>query len=236
MEDRSRREFIVESAKATGAIVSISTLGSGFLLPKAARAADIDYPESTCGSGRINGKKILVAYATSAGSTAEIALEIGKEFCKANNTVDTKYVGNVDDISSYDAVVVGGPILYDKWISEASDFVKENEVALSKVPVAFFLTCLTLAGETEKSKRKAMGYAEKISQLLPKVGPESIGRLKGVLDFSKLSFFQRVLFRGMSWVSKVAEGDYRDWDAIRSWASDTQFALNDATGNSEVSG
>jgi menaquinone-dependent protoporphyrinogen oxidase len=56
--------------------------------------------------------------------------------------------------------------------------------------------------------------------------PVSIGRFAGVLDFSKMSFLTRLIFKTVSTVTGVREGDYRDWDAIRSWAQSIHVKLS----------
>ena len=72
--------------------------------------------------------------------------------------------------------------------SEASDFVTTNQNALSKLPVAYFLTCLTLSIHTDEARRKAMTFLDPLHTEAPQVKPVSVGRFAGVLDYSKLSF------------------------------------------------
>ena len=48
------------------------------------------FPESNCGSNYTGSQKILVAYASKYGTTAEVAEAIGKVLCKEGKTVEIK--------------------------------------------------------------------------------------------------------------------------------------------------
>ena len=76
------------------------------------------------------------------------------------------------------------------------------------------------------AKKKAMAYSDKLYSLVPQVKPVDVGRFAGVLDYNKLSFFFRLIFKVMLSILGVQEGDYRDWEAIRAWAKETQLKLN----------
>jgi len=171
------------------------------------------------------GQKILVAYASQFGSTAEVAQAIGQVLAQNGNTVETKWIENIIGLNSYDAVIIGSAIQYDRWMPVATGFVRRHQNVLSKLPVAYFFTCLTLAQQSEKAERQAKVYADKLHTLLPQVMPVSIGRFAGAIDYRQLSFAFRLLFKGLSTITGVQEGDYRDWEAIRAWANSMHFEL-----------
>jgi menaquinone-dependent protoporphyrinogen oxidase len=222
MKEQTRRKFIVDSAKITGAVIGTTTLGQVLLSP-----ANIQFPESNCGSKNKGGYKILVAYASEFGTTGEVAEVIGEALCQEGNTIETKWIKNVkEDLNNYDAVIIGSAIQYDKWMSEATGFVTANQNILSKLPVAYFFTCLTLSKQSEKAEHQAMAYSDKLYALVPQVKPISIGRFAGVLDYSKMSLGFRLIAWGIYAIFGVQEGDYRDWDAIRSWAKSVYFQLS----------
>ncbi len=179
------------------------------------------------GSKNEGGHKILVAYASESGTTAEVAEAIGEVLCQEGNTVETKWAKNVNDLNNYDAVIIGSAIQYDRWMPEATEFVTAHQNVLNKLPVAYFFTCLALSIQNEKAaKKKAMAYSDKLYALVPQVKPVDVGRFAGVLDYNKLSFFIRLIFKVILPILGVQEGDYRDWDAIRAWAKETQLKLN----------
>ena len=110
---------------------------------------------------------------------------------------------------------------------EAIKFVTTHQNSLSKLPVAYFFTCLTLSKQSEKAEHKAMAYSDKLYSLVPQVKPVSVGRFAGVLDYSKMSCFIRLVAKGIFAIIGVTGGDYRCWDAIRSWAKGIHFILPD---------
>jgi len=184
------------------------------------------FPESNCSSKNKGNYKILVAYASEFGTTGEVAEAIGEALCQEGNTVETKWVNNVKDLNNYDAVIIGSAIRYDRWMPEATEFVTANQNILDKLPVAYFFTCLALAHQAEKAEKQAMAYSDKLYVLVPQVKPLSVGRFAGVLDYSKMPFFLRLIFKVILSILGVQEGDYRDWEAIRSWAKGVHFKLN----------
>jgi len=62
---------------------------------------------------------------------------------------------------------------------------------------------------------------------VPQVQPVDTGLFAGVLDYSKLSLIVRVVMKSKMKKKGVSEGDYRDWDAIHSWAEGLRSALFD---------
>ncbi|MCP3932068.1 MAG: hypothetical protein GY705_23595 [Bacteroidetes bacterium] len=226
MKDLTRRKFFIDSAKATGVIIGATTLGKELLSPQNIEAANVQFPESTCGSKNNDGQKILIAYASQFGTTGEVAEAIGKVLCQAGNMVETKWVKNVKDLNDYDAVIIGSPIRFDRWMPEATEFVKTNQRTLQQLPVAYFFTCLVLHKLNTKADLQAKKYSDKLQALVPQIKPVSIKGFVGVLDYSKMGFFSRLIMKVILFNKNVKEGDYRDWDAIRAWTKDTQLKLN----------
>jgi len=193
-------------------------------------------------------KRILVAYTSNAGSTGEVAQAIGKELGQDGSHVDVLHVKNVRDVSTYDAVLVGGPMIMG-WHGEAVKFVERNQIALSKVPVAYFLTALSLTALHSDSygglpvfqdpalakpvknasklsfKEKRTSVPHYLSPVLtkaPAVKPVGTAFFAGKLEPEKLNLFQRLFVKII--VGGQA-GDRRNWSAIRSWASDLRPRL-----------
>lgn len=187
----------------------------------------MEYQESTSTHGNKvkDSRKTLVVYNSKFGSTGEVADFIGNILSENGKAVEIKKIREEVDLYSYDNIVIGSAIQYDKWMGETREFVKKNQKILSKIPVAFFFTCLVLSKKTDKSIRQADGYSEKLYHIAPGVRPISVGGFAGVLNFSKMSFILRLIFRLVSKITGVREGDYRDWDAIGSWARSIDFSL-----------
>ena len=168
----------------------------------------------------------MIAYASKFGSTAEVATTMEDVLCEKGNTVETKWVKNVKDLNNYDAVIIGYPIHKGNWMSEAKEFVKANQKILQQLPVAYFFTCLVLHKLNPKGDLEAKEYSDKLQVLVPQVKPVSIGDFAGVLDYSNMGFFPRLILKAILFKKGVKEGDYRDWDAIHAWAKDTQLKIN----------
>ena len=205
------------TAKLAGAAVvvgSAGTVGTGLMFPQA--NGSVTFADSSYGNGL--GPKVLVAYASEFGTTGEVAQAVAARFCQAGATTDTKRIRDVGDLSIYDAVVIGGAIQYENWMSEARDFVTRNEAVLSTIHVAYFFTCAALSDPSPKAIDKANGYADKLEAVSHRVNPVSIGRFAGVLDYNRMNLRTRIGLRVIFTVMGVNEGDYRDWNAINAWS------------------
>lgn len=186
--------------------------------------------------------KVLVAYATNAGSTTEVAAAIGETLDHGGAQTDVCRIQEVGDVGGYAAAIVGGPMVLG-WHRQAVKFVKRHQEALSQVPVAYFMTALNLTdtGETrvgavpifrdprlpkppqdpnklsfKERFATAQSYLEPVLKKAPRIKPVSVAFFKGKLDYSNLNILH-MLF--VMVVIGATPGDYRDWEAIRDWAT-----------------
>jgi len=206
---------------AAAVVGTIGTVAAGLIFPVA--KGEVRFPESSCGGNP--SPNILVAYASEFGTTGEIAESIASALCGAGATADTRQIRTVDDLSSYGAVVIGGAIQYDNWMSEARDFVKKNEEALARMPVAYFFTCMVLSKPSDNADSKADGYAQKLEALSSRVAPISVGRFAGVLDYGRMNLRTRIASKIPYKILRVEPGDYRNWEAIDSWVNDLHLEM-----------
>ncbi len=205
----NRRQFLKIAGIATGAaIVACGGLGAAATI-----APNIEFVENHK-EGKPEMKKVLIAYASKAGSTSEIAAAIGEVLNKSGMDVTVERVNNVKDISAYQAVVVGSLIRMGAWAPEAKKFIESNKETLDKVPTAFFTACSTLKEDTVENRATVAGYLEPIHQIYK---PLESGMFAGKMDTSKLSFFDRTIINMMS-KGEDPNKDHRDWNAINAWA------------------
>lgn len=176
---------------------------------------DIYYPNSMK-----NNSKILVAYASMYGTTAEVAKVIAETLQKEsiNIIVEAKPIKEIKNLEEYTAVIVGAPIRFDRWMSDAQMFVKNNKEILRTIPVAFFFTCMTLSQKSEKSERGAKIYSDALYVLDPEIKPISVQGFAGAVDYSKISFFLRYILKIALFIKGAKPGDYRNWEEIKNWA------------------
>ena len=161
---------------------------------------------------------ILLAYSTVAGSTAEVAQAIAEEMTAAGAQVVVQAVEDVKDLSGYNAVVLGTAVRMFHILGKTRRFLRKHRKALSQVPVAYFLVCLTMGEETPENIQKAENYAK---PMIETKAPVSLGLFGGCVNHEKLTDFFGKSMKG------VPEQDHRDWEKIRTWARKTYPQLLD---------
>lgn len=199
----SRRTFL----KISGAAV----LAAGGAIVLGVTPPSISLPETDYGEDM--SKKILVTYASKAGSTAEIAGAIAETLSQFGVAVDLRPVKAVESLEDYQAVVLGSAIRIGQWLSEAKSFVEEHQTRLANMPVAIFSAHMENLGGDEASLQARQAYTAPVRAML---APVSETFFAGKIDLSRLSFIERTMAKMM----KAVNEDKRDWEAIRAWASE----------------
>ena len=124
-----------------------------------------------------------------------MAEAIGRTLCDAGFDVDVRLAKHVEDVSPYNAVVLGSAIQRASWLPDAIESVERNQEVLSRVPVAYFLTCLTLYEDTAETRKLARSYMEPVLKAAPEVRPVDSGFFAGVLDYSKMNVLVRMVMK-----------------------------------------
>jgi menaquinone-dependent protoporphyrinogen IX oxidase len=190
--------------------------------------------------------RILVTYATMAGSTAEVAQSVGEEIARHNLQVDVLPTSQVQDISAYRGVVIGAPMIMG-WHRQALRFLRKHRSHFQHIPFAVFIMAMSLTQTGEagvggmqvfmdeklpKPPQKAgsLSFRERYAQLSNYLRPvlkashphepASIGVFGGRLEYGRLKWWA-VLF--VMLIIQAPAGDRRNWDAIRSWAASLPF-------------
>jgi menaquinone-dependent protoporphyrinogen oxidase len=166
-------------------------------------------------------KRILVAYASRAGSTAGVAEAIGKCLVERGASVDVMAVDTIKDISPYQAAVIGSAIR-GKWLPEGMQFIQAHQVALRKIPCAVFMVCMTMAMKNEQYREGVKNWMAPARMILK---PVKEGYFAGELDFTKLPLTFDVLMLKASSKFGFSAGDHRDWEAIRAWSNEVGTLL-----------
>ena len=166
--------------------------------------------------------QVLVAYATKYGATAEIAERIGQALRQAGLRADVLPAARVADLTPYQAVVLGSAVYAGQWRKEAVKFLAANEKALAARPVWLFSSGPTGEGDPVQLT-KGWRFPEAQKPLAERIRPRDIALFHGAVDMSKLNLLERLLLKAM----KAPVGDFRDWNAITSWATAIADALKE---------
>lgn len=186
--------------------------------------------------------RILVTYATMAGSTSDVAKIVGEEIAKSGLQVDILPLSEIKDLEAYDGVVVGGPMIMG-WHQAALRFLKKHREAFQRIPLAVFVMAMRLTHTGEMSvgsvpvyvdeklpkpveKEGSLSFKERYARLsnylqpillaIRPVKPVSIGVFGGRLEYGCLKWWA-VLFAML--IIQAPAGDRRNWTAIQSWAA-----------------
>jgi menaquinone-dependent protoporphyrinogen oxidase len=156
--------------------------------------------------------RILIAYGSKSGSTAEVAQAVANAMQEGGAQVDVQPVESVKHIEGYDAVVLGSAVRMFHLIPKTRRFLRRNRHALQSLPVAYFLVCLTMGEETPENIQKATSFA---APMVKVAQPVSLGLFGGCIDHEKMTdMFAKAM-------KSVPEQDHRDWEKIRAWSQET---------------
>ena len=158
-------------------------------------------------------EKILVAYASKYGSTAEIAQAIAKTIRQAGLMVEIKPVDQVSSLETYTGVVLGSAVYAGQWRKEAAFFLKDHQEQLSEKMIWLFSSGPTGEGDP-RELMDGWTFPENLEPIAEDLHPEDVTFFHGVLDEDKLGFAEKLIVKGL----KAPLGDFRDWDMICRWA------------------
>jgi menaquinone-dependent protoporphyrinogen oxidase len=156
---------------------------------------------------------VLVAHATKAGSTREVAEAVARTLREHGLEADVRPVAEVGTLAPYGAVVLGSALYMGRIHRDARRFVRSHRAELAELPLAVFaMGPKTLADDEVASSRAQLDRA---LAAYPDVHVGQVAVFGGVVNPAKLRFpFNR-----------MPASDARDWDAIRAWADDVAAAL-----------
>jgi len=159
-------------------------------------------------------KKVLVTYGSLRGGTEGIAIEIAKILRAGGLEVDCLAVTAVDDLTRYDAVVIGGALYGRRWVASARRFVIRHQRALRAVPVWMFSS-----GPLDASaSRGGVPQAPGVAALAARIGARGHMTFGGRLAPDASGFIAHAM-------AKQHAGDWRDWTHIDDWAAHVAAAI-----------
>lgn len=157
--------------------------------------------------------KILVAYASKHGSTAEIAQNIGDILRHNGHLVDVLAVDKCRGLNRYEAVVLGSALYAGQWMKEAVSFLRSQIQNLQDLPLYIFSTGPLGDGDASELV-DGFSLPDTVKELSHDCQIRDAHIFHGKIDIRKLSLAELALFKSIG--AKI--GDYRKWDAIKLWA------------------
>ena len=157
-------------------------------------------------------RKILVAYASKHGATADIAEKIGQLLSQEDLDADIMPANQVVDVTQYDAFIIGSASYIGQWRKEASKFLGTNEKLIAGRPVWLYSSGPTGEGDAVELM-KGWRFPGRLRPIIDRMKPRDIAIFHGSIDTKKLGFFEKLIVRAV----KAPIGDFRDWDSITSW-------------------
>jgi len=183
--------------------------------------------------------KVLIAYGSKHGSTAEVAERLASVLRDASSDVVAINLAEVRKSSwpkpaDFDACIIGSCIRIEKWLKPMRKYVAKHKEALSGKPLGIFVVSLSVcAGKDGHAKEKY------VKDFIAENGLDAnlSAAFGGVLDISKdsnLSGMMRKIMQaaaddmrkdsGLD-IKENEKNDFRDWEQIEQFARDFSSLL-----------
>jgi menaquinone-dependent protoporphyrinogen oxidase len=153
--------------------------------------------------------KVLVSAASKYGATSEIAQAIADALAGKGLEVTMVPPAQADAIEQFDAVVLGSAVYMSKWMKPARELAQRQAAALASRPVWLFSS-----GPVGEPAKPADNPVD-VSTILQSTKARDHQIFTGKLVKKRLSFPDRAIASAI----RVQEGDFRNWDDIRAWAT-----------------
>jgi menaquinone-dependent protoporphyrinogen IX oxidase len=168
--------------------------------------------------------RVLVVAASKHGATAEIAVALARALEEsdagraAGLTAVAQPVEHRPDPGQYEAVVLGSAVYVGRWLEPARQYAADHAVMLRQRPVWLFSS--GPIGEPPFPPDEPHD-ADPVAQL---VGAREHRVFPGRVEKHLLGFGERAMVTAM----RAPTGDFRDWDAVRTWGEEIAGALTGA--------
>ena len=165
--------------------------------------------------------KILVAYASKHGSTAEIAEAVADEIRRYGVEADLVEAGAVKDLAPYAGVVLGSAVYMKRWRPSARRLLGHLEGRLGDRPLWIFSSGPVGDAEFDPDWCEPAHVLARAQRLNLRDHVIFGGRVPQ----DPGNFVERAMLRN----TPPDQHDKRDFDAIRSWAREVAGAFVPAT-------
>ncbi|WP_138899872.1 flavodoxin domain-containing protein [Streptomyces albidochromogenes] len=154
-------------------------------------------------------RKVLIAYGTKNGSTAEIAQVIASVMRDRGLEADARAAAEVEDVAPYDAVVLGGALYMGRWHKDARRFARQHRHILAERPLWLFSSGPLDPSASERDLPPVPSAGRAARRTRAREHVTFGGRLEAG---AKGRVARMILEEGRG-------GDYRDMNKIAEWAA-----------------
>lgn len=163
--------------------------------------------------------KVLVAYASVHGSTAEVAAFIGRTLDVYDLDVTVAHADTVPSITDYDVIIMGSAVHASMWLPSLSQFMFRFEKELVDKTKYLWLNCIIALEEGGEEKAYQLYLWDEALQRL-NLTRDNVRIFAGKLDWNQINRDERWLiatnYEGKE-LPGNQQGDYRDWVMIGNW-------------------
>lgn len=163
--------------------------------------------------------RILVSTASKHGSTGEVATRIAETLragLPTETVVDVLPAAEAGEATSYDAVELGSAVYMGRWLADARLLA---ERIATRPPRPTWLFSIGPIGDPPKPAEDPAD----IGDILNATHAREHRLFAGRLDRHRLGFGEKAVVMAL----RVADGDFRDWNAIDAWSTQIAAELTD---------
>jgi menaquinone-dependent protoporphyrinogen oxidase len=157
--------------------------------------------------------RVLVAYASKRGSTAEIAESIAAALRDSGLSVDCVPVGEVASLEPYDAVVLGSAVYMKRWRGDAKRFLNKHGEELARR--RFWVFSSGPVGDAQKPPDPSWLEPPRIVAQVERLGARGHVVFGGRMPIEPHGPIERSMVKN----TPAEFRDLRDWGQIRAWAA-----------------
>ena len=165
--------------------------------------------------------RVLVAYGTRYGATAEIAEAIGRTLQEAGLEVDVRRAGAVRSLEPYRAVVLGSAVYAGRWRWDALRLLRRPELRYRAVWL--FSSGPVGEGSADAGADRWV-RPQRVERLASSIGARDHTVFGGAVD-TDAGFMRKRMARNIA----AEQRDCRDWERIEAWARAIATALGGRT-------